>query len=1335
MVSSEKVFKLQHHKIIDVRSQKCNTMFMEQTKRVVGGRKRMDTKKSGLREFTRQYQVCKTVKFALTPVGQTEKHISDMLYQESARRKDQAYKIVKPIIDAKFQTLIDTVLEQCTKQDWSSLEEKVRTYQKDKSEENRNALERFQDEIRAHIAKEFENSYDYKLLFGKDGKNLFKKILPEHLKEINADQKELDAVKEFADFKTYFDSFLLLRKDIFSKDAKQNTIAYRVVNENFMIFLGNKKIFDSIQRLIPIAISEIEQDRKGEREWEYYQIENAAKWFETENFQMCLSQWGIQRYNYVIGLVNAFVNQYLQQHAKDIDVKYSRLRLRMLHKQILSDRQKPSWLPEQFADGPEGEKQIYKAVEAFEESLRSQQFEEKYTLLLQSELSDSEQIYFAGSALSRVSVSMQYGWNGLYDVRKTVLEERIGKGKRDSVEKNIKQDISLAELKELLERYACMYPDENVPSVQNYIEYGNRILENCKAAGQEYHRERSRNTVCLNENDRLIDAMKNYLDAFQEILHYLGTFVTTDDLDKNAEFYSQLDELLELISEITPLYNKVRNYVTRKNYSLDKMRIMFEKSDFLSGWGQKFDTKEALIFKKEDLYYIGILEKKYKNQEVAYLYEDIKEENRAVRFIYNFQKVDNKNVPRVFIRSKGDRYAPAVQKYQLPIDSIIEIYDKGKYKTEYKKVNEEEYYESLEKLIDYFKEGFTKHESYKNFTFTWKPSNAYENIAEFYKDTNDKCFLLEQEEINFQHLLEQADQGKIYLFQVSSKDFSKNSKGTPNLQTMYWRELFSEENRQNGTIKLMGGASIYMRDASIQNPIVHKKGTDLINRWYVEAGKSKEIPNDTYVKFSKILQGRMDEKELGQEELALWRSGLIQIKKATHDIVKDRRYTKRQYMLHAPLMLNYQQAEKQPDFNSKVRAFLKNNQDVNIIGIDRGERNLLYITIIDRQGNILPETQRSFNLIEHQSQYTKVIDYHEKLRGLEERRDESRKSWKQIGTIKELKEGYLSQVVHEITQLMIQYNAILVMEDLNMGFKKGRMRVERNVYQKFEKMLIDKLNYLAFKRTPDGQPVNPYETGGVMNAYQLTEKFVSFKDMNKQNGFLFYVRAAYTSAIDPVTGFVDVFSKKELKSLEGKHQFLRCFDEISWDEKEQSFVFVFDYEKFKCVESSYRKKWSLYADVDRIETKFADGKVCAQMRCNPNQKLIRLMDEKKIVYRDGRNLVQTLESYDNEIIREMTYCFQLILHLRNSMEDHQTGERIDEIVSPVMYQGEKFRSNPANPQLPIDADANGAYHIALKGLMCLQRIDQYADEEGRMKWTDLDIKHEDWFRFMQTRNM
>lgn len=54
--------------------------------------------------------------------------------------------------------------------------------------------------------------------------------------------------------------------------------------------------------------------------------------------------------------------------------------------------------------------------------------------------------------------------------------------------------------------------------------------------------------------------------------------------------------------------------------------------------------------------------------------------------------------------------------------------------------------------------------------------------------------------------------------------------------------------------------------------------------------------------------------------------------------------------------------------------------------------------------------------------------------------------------------------------MVVKYNAIIAMEDLNYGFKRGRFKVERQVYQKFETMLISKLNYLADKSQAVDEP-------------------------------------------------------------------------------------------------------------------------------------------------------------------------------------------------------------------------------------------------------------------------
>jgi len=69
-----------------------------------------------------------------------------------------------------------------------------------------------------------------------------------------------------------------------------------------------------------------------------------------------------------------------------------------------------------------------------------------------------------------------------------------------------------------------------------------------------------------------------------------------------------------------------------------------------------------------------------------------------------------------------------------------------------------------------------------------------------------------------------------------------------------------------------------------------------------------------------------------------------------------------------------------------------------------------------------------------------------------------------------------------------------------------------------KKHLIDKLNYLVFK---DERDVSI--PGGILNGYQLTAPFDSFKKMGKQTGILFYTNAEYTSQTDPLTGFRKIY--------------------------------------------------------------------------------------------------------------------------------------------------------------------------------------------------------------------
>ena len=103
------------------------------------------------------------------------------------------------------------------------------------------------------------------------------------------------------------------------------------------------------------------------------------------------------------------------------------------------------------------------------------------------------------------------------------------------------------------------------------------------------------------------------------------------------------------------------------------------------------------------------------------------------------------------------------------------------------------------------------------------------------------------------------------------------------------------------------------------------------------------------------------------------------------------------FFIYLPVTLNYKASGKE-SLNMVAQRYIAQQNNMNVIGIDRGERNLIYLSVINRQGEIIE--QKSFNVVN-------TYNYKEKLKEREQSRNEARKNWKEIGQIKDLKEGYL----------------------------------------------------------------------------------------------------------------------------------------------------------------------------------------------------------------------------------------------------------------------------------------------------------------------------------------
>ena len=591
--------------------------------------------------------------------------------------------------------------------------------------------------------------------------------------------------------------------------------------------------------------------------------------------------------------------------------------------------------------------------------------------------------------------------------------------------------------------------------------------------------------------------------------------------------------------------------------------------------------------------------------------------------------------------------------------------------------------EDCHRLINFFKKSLEKHPEWSEFDFKFLDTEDYKDISGFYREVEHQGYKITFRNIDADYIEALVENGQLYLFQIYNKDFSPYSKGVPNLHTIYWKMLFSPANLENVVYKLNGQAEIFYRKKSIgEKDIVCHPAEQKLKNKYPKAEKLTSV-------FS-------------------------------YELVKDRRFTVDKFQFHVPITMNFQ-AEGEHYFNRKVRSLIHDCDDMHIIGIDRGERNLLYVSVIDMRGKIKEQFSLNDIISMDKDKEMHHKDYHLLLENREEENKSARQNWQTINTIKELKEGYLSQVIHIIAGLMLKYNAIVVLEDLNFGFMRSRQKFEKQVYQKFEKMLIDKLNYLVDKK------LDPSENGGALKAYQLTDKFGSFQKLGKQSGFLFYVPAWNTSKIDPTSGFVNLFYTK-YETREKSREFIMNFDSIIYNEREDYFEFHFDYSNFPYKVGGGRTKWCLCTAGKRIMT-FRNPAKNSEWDTKEvilTEEFAALLEKYHISWKSGELKNAISEIKEADFYHNFMHFMSLLLQMRSS--DKKTGD--DWLMSPVKNsKGEFFKTDKGRKDYPCDADANGAYNIAKKGLWIVEQI-QNTDIEQLDK-VKLAMSNKEWLVYAQ----
>ena len=1238
-----------------------------------------------MKDLTGQYSLSKTLRFELKPIGKTLEHIErkGLLTQDEQRAEE--YELMKGIIDRYHKAFITMCLRNCkikvnnTDDELDSLEEYSSLLSKSKRDaDDEDKLEKIKENLRKQIVNAFKSGNTYGDLFKKE-------LIKNHLPDFVTDEEEKQVVEHFCNFTTYFTGFHDNRKNMYSDEAKSTAIAYRLIHENFPRF------FDNLRSFAKISESEV-ANRFPEIESAfslYLNVEHIADMFHVDYFPVVLTQEQIDVYNNIIGGkteedgtkiqgINEYINLY-NQHHPDVKLPF----LKPLYKMILSDKVALSWLPEEF----ENDEEMLTAINDFYKSVQPVIFGDDENcirhLLTNIAEYNTDHIYISND-LGLTGISQQ-----LFD-QYCIFEDAI----KDELRRNVKQTPKEKRNPELLEeRIKNLFKKEKSFSI-SYLDSlikdkGEDTIESYYAKLGAFDRD-GKQTVNLltqiemayiaakevldgkydniNQSEEATKYIKDLLDAFKSLQHYIKPLLGSgEEAEKDNVFSSQLLNVWEALDVVTPLYNKVRNWLTRKPYSTKKIKLNFENAQLLGGWDMNKEADYAsVLLRKNNQYYLAIMDKKHNH---AFDIETLPSDGAC------FEKIDykllpgaNKMLPKVFFsKSRINEFAPSTD---IQIAYRQETHKKGK------NFN----LADCHRLIDFFKQSIAKHEDWSKFPFHFSDTSTYEDISGFYREVEQQGYTIGFRKISESYIYRLVDEGKLYLFQIWNKDFSDYSKGTPNMHTLYWKALFDKANLADVVYKLNGQAEVFYRKRSLQkeNTTVHKA---------LQPIKNKNTQN---------------EKSTSTFD---------------YDIVKDRRYTVDKFHFHVPITINFKSSGR-PNINEHVLDIIRHHGIEHVIGIDRGERHLLYLSLIDLKGRIIK--QMTLNEIKQQTGGNYGTNYKELLAAREGDRAEARRNWKKIENIKDLKAGYLSQVVHVIAQMMVEYNAIVVLEDLNMGFMRGRQKIERSVYEQFEHMLIDKLNFYVDKKKEACAP------GGLLHGLQLANKFESFNKLGKQSGCLFYVPAWNTSKIDPVTGFVNMLDAR-YESVESSRRFFSRFDVIRYNEEKNWFEFTFDYNNFHAKLDGTKTQWTLCTYGSRIKT-FRNP---AKLNQWDNEEVVLTDEFKKVFANAGINIHGNLKEAicslaKREHLEPLMHLMKLLLQLRNS----KTNSEVDYMLSPVAENGVFYDSRSCNGNLPIDADANGAYNIARKGLWVLRQIQ---DSKPGDK-LNLALSNKEWLRFVQEKS-
>lgn len=1365
--------------------------------------------------FTRQFSLQKTLRFELKPIWNTP----NILDFRNDQIRYEKYNTIKPWFDRLHSEFIEDSLRNFKFADLTSYQLALSALQKDrKSKKAKELLANEETKLREEITKKFEGTANiwaaserYKFLgLKKSGVDiLFEAGVFKLMKERFKDEKDtvINGNNIFDDWDKwtgYFKKFFETRKNFYKSDDTSTAIAYRIVNQNLRRFRENIDVFDKIKEKIDIG-----QINKN------FNVDCNGV-FSLVFYSKCLLQNGIDNYNKIIGGevgdgaekiqgMNELINKYRQDNPKE-KMPF----LKLLDKQIHSDK-------DLFIEIIQDDHELLERLAIFHDNAATKVNLLKKLLgnfIANCASYDLDKIYLSKESLahnagrwfsdyssferSLFTVVSQKGVKNDYELLRTHKTDSKISDKEGKI--SLPDFIKCSHISEALNsQEGSIWKEKYREQLADFDKIKNRFEQFVRVLNYEFVQQLSRDVtdnagkqnqegyeIYDKEIADLISAkpeaigrnakisIKNFADSMLSIYQFGKYFAVEkrrawlDNYELDDTFYKASDVgylnfYRNAFEQIIRPYNLFRNYLTKKPFNNDKWPLYFGNPTLADGWDKnKEPENSAVIFENEGSYLLGIMKKncnglfvegdKYNQEKIKYRKMNYKYFPDPSRMIPKCT-TQLKAVKKHFANSEDDFILFDKVNFVKPLKITKRIFELNNF--EYKKLylqtlngsnpaessrvvadskktnqvkifqkdfldlshNKKAYKSALTDWIDFCKEFLSAYKSTATSDFDYshfKQAESYNSIDEFYRDVEVGSYKLSWQPYSERYLKEKNGSNDLFLFKIHNKDWNlrngKKKTGSKNLHTLYFEQLFSKENeRENFVYKLNGEAELFFRKATAASKLGYKE----------KNGK------------------RMRNKK-GEE------------------VLNGFRYSKDKIFFHCPITVNrVSAAANKNDIDGGIKKLIAGREEINFIGIDRGEKNLAYYSIIDRQGKIIKT--ESLNEIGKDG-FGNPIKYAVKLDARMKEREVSRREWKEVERIADLKKGYISQVVRKLSNLAIENNAVIILEDLSMRFKQIRGGIEKSIYQQLEKALIDKLGYFADKKED-----NSNKAGHLLNAYQLAYPITSSREMGKQTGAIFYTQAGYTSKTCPACGYRRNI-KCGFESIEKARDFFGKLDDFFYDKKCDAFHIKYSLDKlYHDRQQKEQKTNELYTDLTKKNTFMISTKNAFRYkwfdRYSQRAKLEKFgissyenngvrkeSDTKKGVVKvfdlteylkgvlktgvDSGGLKEFILSTarDKNFYQDLLYAMYLLTETRQSI----SGTDIDYIHcaacgfdSRAGFQGIKNFS----------ADANGAYNIARKGIIIKDKIKQFSKKEDltKMGWGDLVVSINEWDKFAQSQ--